>query len=143
MNHKAREYAKYVSILAIAIAFVISSAMPLLADPPQSSQPSNAASQKNDDSLPDAPQSQSTQNQQESSQAPGGAAGAKAANPKGAPVAQPAGAAVAPVRQRGHRSLLIKVGLVAGGAIAVGTAVALSERSPSRPPGASPSTAQR
>ena len=29
-------------------------------------------------------------------------------------MAQPAGAAVAPVRQRGHRSLLIKVGVIAG-----------------------------
>ena len=75
---------------------------------------------------------------QQSAPAPSGAAGAKAANVKGAPVAQPAGAAVAPVRQRGHRSLLIKVAVIAGAGIAAGAVVALSERSPSRPPGASP-----
>ena len=46
---------------------------------------------------------------------------------------------MAPVRQRGHRSLLIKLGLLAGAGIAVGSVVALSERSPARPPGASSS----
>jgi hypothetical protein len=53
-------------------------------------------------------------------------------------VAKPAGAAVAPARQRGHRSLLIKLGVVAAAGIAVGAAVALAERSPARPPSASP-----
>jgi len=119
-------------------AFLMSSEMPLLASPPQSSQ--SNTSQKQDDSLPDAPQSQSAQTPgQQPAPAPSGAAGAKAANAKGAPVAQPVGAAVAPVRQHGHRSLAIKLGLLAGAGIAVGAAVALSERSPSRPPGATAS----
>jgi len=121
-------------------AFLMSSDMPLLASPPQSSQPSTAA-QKQDDPLPDAPPPQSAQTppSQEPATAPSGVAGAKAATVKGAPVAQPAGAAVAPARQRGHRSLLIKLGLLAGAGIAVGAAVALSESSPSRPPGSSSS----
>jgi hypothetical protein len=127
---------KYLCIAIVAFVFLIAGEMPLLASPPQASQ-SSTASQPNNDSLPDAPQSQPAQASEHPTQAPSGAAGAKAPNVKGAPVAQPAGAAVAPVRQRGHRSLLIKVGLLAGGAIAVGTAVALSERSPSRPAGAS------
>jgi predicted lipid-binding transport protein (Tim44 family) len=117
--------------------FLIFSEMPLLASPQQSSQPGTPA-QKQDDSLPDAPQSQAQAAQTQSAPAPSGAAGAKAANVKGAPVAQPAGAAVAPVRQRGHRSLLIKVAVIAGAGIAIGSLVVLSERSPSRPPGASP-----
>src|ERR1700728_2076580 len=146
MNRRGRRYSNCFSVALLIPAFLIASEMPLLADPPQSSQ-SSPASQKHDDSLPDAPQiqlaqAQPPQNQpaqtqvQQPPSVPAGAAGAQAANAKGAPVAQPAGAAVAPVRQRGHRSLLIKVGLVAAGAIAVGAVVALSKSSPSRPPGA-------
>jgi hypothetical protein len=159
-------YSKCLFIAMLAGAFLISSEMPLLAQAPQSGQsnasqssatppstgqsntekPStaesnNTTSQKDD--VPDAPQAQPPQNtQQQPASTPSGAAGAKAADVKGAPAAQPAGAAVAPVRQRGHRSLLIKIGLLAGAGIAVGSAVALSERSPSRPPGTS-SPAQR
>jgi len=141
-NGTGRRYSRWLSIFLLAGAFVISSERPLLASPQQSTQ-SSTASQNQDDSLPDAPQSQTApapSNQQQSAAIPSGAAGAKAANVQGAPVAQPAGAAVAPVRQHGHRSLLIKIGLMAGAGIAVGAAVALSERSPSRPPGASPAT---
>jgi len=138
----SRRYSQCLSIALLAGAFLISSEMPLLASPQQSRQ-SNTTSQNQNDSLPDAPQSQTSpapSNQQQPAPAPSGAAGAKAATVKGAPVAQPAGAAVAPPRQHGHRSLLIKIGLLAGAGIAVGAAVALSERSPSRPPGASPAT---
>jgi hypothetical protein len=137
MNRTCRAYAKCFSIAVLAGAFLLSSAMPLMAGPQQSTQ-SNTASYKQGDPLPDAPQPQSAQTSpsQQAPTPPSGTAGAKAANVKGAPVARPAGAAVAPVRQRGHRSLLIKLGLVAGAGIAVGLAVALSERSPARPPGA-------
>ncbi len=137
MNRKLRAYLKCFSIAMVSGAFLISSEMPLMASPQQSGQP-NSASQKQEDALPDAPQAQSAQPPagQQTTPVPSGAAGAKSANPKGAPVAQPAGAAVAPVRQRGHRSLLIKLGLVAGAGIAVGSVVAMSEKSPTRPPGA-------
>lgn len=135
MNETDRRCSKCISI-ALAGAFLISSEMPLLAASPQQA---NTSTQKQGDPLPDAPQAQPPQ-RQEPAAVPSGAAGAKAATVKGAPVAQPAGAAVAPPRQRGHRSLLIKLGLVAGAGIAVGSVVALSERSPARPPGASSST---
>jgi hypothetical protein len=141
MNSTAGRYSRCFTMAVLAGAFLLSSEMPLLASPPQQS---SSAAQKQDDSLPDAPQSQSAptaqQDEQQPATPPSGAAGAKAANVKGAPVAQPAGAAVAPPRQRGHRSLLIKLGVLAGAGIAVGSVVALSERSPSRPPGASAST---
>jgi hypothetical protein len=139
MNHTFRGCSKHFFIAVLAGAFLISSQTPLLAGPPQSGQ-SSTSSQKADDPLPDAPQAQSSQTAQQPASTPSGAAGAKAAETKGAPVAQPAGAAVAPVRQHGHRSLLIKIGLIAGAGIAVGSVVALSERSPSRPPGTSTST---
>jgi predicted lipid-binding transport protein (Tim44 family) len=144
MNQTGHAYSKCCLVAMLVGGFLISSEIPLMASPQQSSQ-SSTAGQKSGDSLPDAPQAQSSQTQttqtpsgQQSAPAPSGTAGAKAANVKGAPVAQPAGAAVAPVRQRGHRSLLIKVGVIAGAAIGVGAVVALSERSPARPPGASP-----
>jgi hypothetical protein len=138
MNQTGRGFSKCFPIAVLAGAFVISSEMPLLASPPQSSPSStSSAGQKQADSLPDAPQRQSqTPPSQEPGVVPSGAAGAKAAKVKGAPVAKPAGAAVAPARQRGHRSFLIKLGLVAGAGIAVGSAVALAERSPARPPSA-------
>ena len=140
MNRTGHRYSECFSIAVLVGAFLMWSEAPLWASPPQSSQ-SNAPGQQQDDSLPDAPQSQSAQTppsqQPAPAPAPSGAAGAKAANVKGAPVAQPSGAAVAPVRQRGHRSLLIKVGLLAGAGIAVGSVVALSQgRSQARPPGA-------
>jgi hypothetical protein len=135
------------SVVLLAGAFVVSSGMPLLASPQQSSDPNAAASQQpaaqqqpaqpQTTSLPDAPQAQTqAPAAQQQAPAPSGSAGAKAATVKGAPVAQPTGAAIAPARQRGHHSLLVKVGLLAGAGIAVGAAVALAERSPSRPPGA-------
>src|SRR5580704_9946346 len=149
MNRTDDRYPNCFSIALLAGAFLVSSGMPLLASPPQSGQSSstgqNQPGQNQNDSLPEAPQPQSAQapQGQQPAPAPSGAAGAKAATVKGAPVAQPTGAAVAPARQRGHHSLLIKLGVVAGAGIAAGAAVALSERSPSRPPGASPSTASR
>ncbi len=94
--------------------------------------------------LPDAPtpaqpaqsgQNDSTQ-QQNPNAVPSGAAGAKAPAVKGAPAAQPVGAAIAPAKQRQRRSLLIKAGLIAGACVAVGSAFALSKASPSKPPGA-------
>jgi hypothetical protein len=95
--------------------------------------------------LPDAPtpaqpveqnQSEPSGQTQNPAQAPSGAAAAKAAEAKGAPAARPVGSAIAPAKQHERRSLLIKVGLVAGACVAVGSAVALSKASPSKPPGA-------
>ena len=137
MNRKLRAYLKCFSIAVVSGAFLIWSEMPLWRALNSLDNPTlRARSRKM--RLPDAPQAQSAQPPagQQTTPVPSGAAGAKSANPKGAPVAQPAGAAVAPVRQRGHRSLLIKLGLVAGAGIAVGSVVAMSEKSPTRPPGA-------
>jgi hypothetical protein len=44
--------------------------------------------------------------------------------------------AIAPAKQHQVRSFLIKLGAIAGGAVAIGTVYALSRSSPSRPPGA-------
>lgn len=125
------------AVMLVLAAFLAWSETPLWASPQQQSA---QAENKAGDPLPEAPQPQSPAAQQQDAQAPSGAAAAKAASPKGAPVAQPVGAAVAPAKQHSHRSLLIKIGLLAGAAVAVGTVVALSAGSPSRPPGAAPAS---
>jgi cytoskeletal protein RodZ len=95
--------------------------------------------------LPDAPTPpQPVQQSSESSSiqpqnpdtVPSGAAGAKAPTVRGAPASRTVGAAIAPAKQGQRRSLLIKVGLLAGACVAVGSAFALSKGSPSKPPGA-------
>ena len=104
----------------------------------------NIASASNRGELPDAPtpaqpvqqSQQDTSQQQAPNPMPSGTAGAKAPTVRGAPASRPIGAAIAPTKQKQRRSLLIKTGLVAGAAIAVGTVFALSKGSPSKPPGA-------
>jgi hypothetical protein len=112
--------------------------------PPNNSGTGNSTSAPSSE-LPDAPtpaptvqqrQDDSAGQAQNPSNVPSGAAGAKAAPAKGAPASRPVGSAIAPAKQRERRSLLIKMGLVAGACVAVGSAIALSKGSPSKPPGA-------
>jgi len=65
-----------------------------------------------------------------------GTAAAEAASIRGAGASKPAGIAIAPGKQHQARSLLIKVGAILGAGAAVGTVMALSMASPSKPPGA-------
>jgi hypothetical protein len=51
----------------------------------------------------------------------------------GVPASRPAGAAIAPAKQKGARSILIKVGLIVAAGVAIGTVVALSTASSSKP----------
>ena len=68
-------------------------------------------------------------------QQPVGAAAAQIGRTTGGAASKPAGAALAPSKQGRTRSLVLKLGLLAGAGIAVGTVAALSHASPSRPPG--------
>jgi energy-converting hydrogenase Eha subunit A len=74
---------------------------------------------------------------------PTGTAAAEAEQPGGSAASKPAGAAIAPAKQRQVRSLLIKVGFIAGAAVALGTVYALSAASPGRVPHSTPSTTTR
>lgn len=65
--------------------------------------------------------------------APVGTAVAPYVTTTGTAASSPAGAAVAPAKQRRARSILIRIGLLVGAGIAVGTVVALSSASSSRP----------
>jgi hypothetical protein len=80
----------------------------------------------------DAPQNQS----QGSTQKPVGTATADAPDTSGVAASQPAGVAIAPAKQKRTRTLVIKVAAIVAAAVAVGTIVALTEATSSKPPGA-------
>jgi hypothetical protein len=80
---------------------------------------------------PSAPQ----QSQQGKTQQPAGTAAAEVENTTGDAAYKPAGAAIAPAKQKRRRMLLIKVGALLGAGVAIGSVAALSSASPSRPPG--------
>jgi hypothetical protein len=71
--------------------------------------------------------------QQSGTQPPVGTAASESVKATGVAASQPAGAAIAPAKQRRTRSILIKVGALVGAGVAIGTVVGLSSASPSRP----------
>lgn len=71
--------------------------------------------------------------QQNSTSQPVGAAAAPYEATTGVAASRPAGAVIAPAKQRRARSFLIRVGLLVGAGVAIGTVMALSSASPSRP----------
>jgi hypothetical protein len=81
-------------------------------------------------SNPPAPQSSTPQPQQNGS-APVGTAAAPYEKGIGVAASRPAGAVIAPAKQRRTRSILIRVGLIVAAGVAIGTVVALSSASPS------------
>lgn len=65
---------------------------------------------------------------------PSGTAVAPPVEVSGGAASKPAGVAIAPPKQRQIRSLLIKLGFLAGAGVAIGTVVGLSAASPSHVP---------
>jgi len=86
--------------------------------------------------LAQTPQSDGQQSSSKGTQEPVGTAAAESIETTGVAASNPAGAAIAPAKQRRTRSILIKVGALVGAGVAIGTVAALSSASPSRPPGA-------
>lgn len=93
-------------------------------------QPSISEAQGPQTATPAPPQSQ------QKPQRPVGTAAAEAPMVSGVTAAQPAGVAIAPAKQRRVRTLVIKIGAIAGAAVALGTTMALTMGTPSKPPGA-------
>lgn len=62
-----------------------------------------------------------------------GTAAAPAEPAGGVAATRPAGAAIAPAKQKRSHTLLIRMSLLIGAAVAVGTVIGLSEASPNRP----------
>lgn len=68
-------------------------------------------------------------------QQPVGTAAAGSSKVSGIAAAQPAGIAIAPAKQRRVRTIVLRVGAIVGTGVAVGTVVALSRATLSKPPG--------
>jgi hypothetical protein len=94
----------------------------------------NPARPQADDSngQPGTPQSGPGQ-EQSNAPKPVGTAAAPYEKTTGVAASRPAGAVIAPAKQRRARIFLIRFAVVAGAAVAIGTVVALSHGSPSRP----------
>jgi hypothetical protein len=86
----------------------------------------------NQSGQPGTPQSSSEQ-EQSGAPKPVGTAAAPYEKTTGVAASRPAGAVIAPAKQRRARSILIRFAVVVGAAVAIGTVVALSHGSPSRP----------
>ena len=98
-----------------------------------SQQPSSSSESTADSSQPQAAQSPP---QDTKPQRPVGTAAAEAPKVSGITAAEPAGVAIAPAKQRRVRTLVIKVGALVGAGVALGTVLAVSASTPSKPPGA-------
>jgi hypothetical protein len=84
---------------------------------------------------------QSTPNQSPSQappagQRPVGTAAAEAPDASGIAASQPAGVAIAPAKQRRTRTIILRMGAIIGAGVAVGSVVALTAATSSKPPGA-------
>jgi len=89
------------------------------------------------ESLPSAPTPQPEQQappqQQQTPQQPVGTAAAPYEKPTGIPGSKPAGAAIAPAKQRRVRAIVIRVGIVLAAGAAIGAVVGLSKATHSTP----------
>jgi hypothetical protein len=95
------------------------------------------AQNESPDSVPSAPTpmpaQQAPAQQQETPQQPVGTAAAPYEKPTGVPGSSPAGAAIAPAKQRRVRTIVIRVAIVLAAGAAVGTVVGLSRATHSTP----------
>lgn len=100
-----------------------------------SGNPSEEGTAQSQNPAPPPPSDQKTQ-PQEQQQRPVGTAAAEAPKVSGITAAQPAGFAIAPAKQRRVRTIVLRVGAIIGAGAALGTVIALTEATPSKPPGA-------
>jgi FtsZ-interacting cell division protein ZipA len=110
-------------------------AQPQSAFEPSSGAPVQTEPQGQQSESPQSPQLQSQQ-VQPSPQNPVGTAAAEPTHAAGIAASQPAGVAIAPAKQRRVRTIVIRTAAIIGAGIAVGTVVALTEATGSKPPGA-------
>lgn len=61
---------------------------------------------------------------------------AETPNASGVAASQPAGVAIAPAKQRRVRTLVLRTGALIGAGVAVGSVIALTAGTSSKPPGA-------
>jgi hypothetical protein len=97
----------------------------------QQSSPQSQAGQP-----PDNPAPPAGQGTDQKPQRPVGTAAAEAPKVSGITAAQPAGVAIAPAKQKRVRTIVIRVGVIVGAGAALGTVIALTQATSSKPPGA-------
>lgn len=102
-----------------------------LPDSPAPIAPQTAPANQQQNSPQTAPQT--APQQQNTPAQPLGTAAAPSEPANGVAASRPAGAAIAPARQKRSRTFAIRIALIVGAAVAIGTVVALSSASPSRP----------
>lgn len=102
-----------------------------LPDSPSAARPQDAQNAAGQSGATQSP----PQSQQDGNQKPVGTAAAETATTTGFAASRPAGAALAPAKQKRSRTILISVGAIAGAAVALGLVLALSKGTPSKPPG--------
>jgi hypothetical protein len=73
------------------------------------------------------------QSDQQQNPNPVGTAAAPLAKPTGVAASRPAGAVIAPAKQRRVHPILIRVGIIVGAGVAIGVVAGLSRASSSRP----------
>ena len=103
--------------------------------PASSSEPSGAQPTNTQPAAPQPPAAQA-QSTPAPAQRPVGTAAAETPVVSGVAASQPAGVAIAPAKQRRVRTLVLRMGAIVGAGVAVGTVVALTAATPSKPPGA-------
>jgi hypothetical protein len=140
-----RSSAALLSLLLVPAAQAVPAPRQTAAASSQAQETQTAEAQPHVSALPDAPSpqepsqnseqnnSQASSKQQNSSTSPVGTAAAPAEEPVGAAGSRPAGAVIAPAKQRRVHTFLISAAIIAGAGIAIGTVVALSHASPSQP----------
>ncbi len=99
-------------------------------------QPDQASQEKPLPEAPSATQPQPPAQQPTVRENPVGTAVAGKATARGGAASKPAGAAIAPAKQKNARALFLKIGAIAAGAAALGTVYALTRGTASAPPGA-------
>ncbi len=151
-------FSRYIAVvLVLMVAAQMSEAAVLPLQEPQQSTPAQQTTpaQTDGDQQPgkpgtDAPQAPAPAAQQNSQAEPGfamrsqdappqdaqkpqGTAAGPYTRPTGVAGSRPAGAAIAPAKQKRKKAILIRVGLIVGGAAAIGAVYGLTKGSPSHP----------
>jgi len=116
--------------------------VPALPQPSPQPQPDTNPPGPNPQNAPEAPSPQladpatrqnNPQPDQQQNGHPVGTAAAPVVKPTGVAASRPAGAAIAPAKQRRMRTIVIRVGIIVAAGVAIGTVAALSRRSSARP----------
>lgn len=130
-----REIALYL-VLFLAAPFAYAANLSLPQAPMQETAPQTNANQLPaavQPTTPEVKQPAQAQTPAETPSAPVGTAAAPVIHSGGNPASRPAGAAIAPAKQRRTRSYALRIGLIIGAAVAIGVVAAASLSSSSRP----------